>query len=189
MQEGRQWIHFDAQFPLGFGHDLCERFGPAGQLLFVQFLCACKLSFPQGQIRYRTEDEARLILGAVYRFEDDDGTKWTLPEYWKWCGLRNKTRTTTRNGRTTVTATRWEAWEDAKRSKNSERMRRSRAESVRARATLRGEGRGVRGEVGGLRGEGGPGVAGDHADGPLAKTLRTQVEEIQNQAHRNGDQP
>ena len=36
MQEGRQWIHFDAQFPLGFGHDLCVKFGPAGQLLLGQ---------------------------------------------------------------------------------------------------------------------------------------------------------
>ncbi|MDQ1490561.1 MAG: hypothetical protein QOJ23_3075, partial [Actinomycetota bacterium] len=32
MSRGHQWIHFDAQFPLKFGHDLCERFGPAGEL-------------------------------------------------------------------------------------------------------------------------------------------------------------
>lgn len=189
MNEGKQWIHFDAQFPLGFGHTLAERFGPAGQLLFVQFLCACKRSFPQGQIRYRTEDEARLILGAGFRFVDDDGAKWTLDEYWRWCGRHAKTRTTTRQGRTTVTATRWEAWEDAKRSKDAERKRRSRAESVRGHPRLRGEGRGVRGEVGGLRGEGGTGGAGEHADGPLAKTLQAQVDELQHQAHRNGDQP
>jgi hypothetical protein len=187
MQEGRQWIHFDAQFPLRFGHDLTVRFGPAGQLLFIQFLCACKRSFPQGQISYRTEDEARVVLGAHYRLSDADDKPWTLDEFWKWCGRRKKTRTRARGGRTYVIATRWDVWEDARNAKNAERMRRSRAESVRAHSRLRGEGRGLRGEVGGLRGEGGPGAEG--AVGPGAEKLLSHLEEIQNQAQRNGDRP
>src|SRR5688572_31400091 len=146
MQNGKQWIHFDAQFPLRFGHDLTVRFGPLRQLLFIQFLCACKRSYPQGQISYRNEDEARIVLGAHYRFSDEDDKEWTLDEFWQWCGRRKKTRTRARGGRTYVTATRWDAWEDARNSKERERKRRPRAESVRARPHLRAE-------VGGLRGE------------------------------------
>ena len=87
MTLGKQWIHFDAQFPIKFGHDILERFGPAGQLLFIQFLCACKRSFPQGQISYRTEDELRVLLGAHFDFVDRLGDKWGLNDFWKWCGM------------------------------------------------------------------------------------------------------
>ncbi len=187
--QGRQWIHFDAQFPLKFGHDLCDQFGPAGELLFVLFLCACKRSYPQGRIHYRTEEEFRVILDADFDFVDNAGEKWSLDDYWRWCGKRKVTRTKTLKTRKYVTATRWQAWEDDRNAKERERKRRSRAESVRGRPHLRGEVGGVRLEVGGLRGEGGAGGAGDHGDGPLAKTLRSQVEELQNQSHRNGDQP
>lgn len=133
MKRGHQWIHFDAQFPLKFGHDLLIRFGPAGQLLFVQFLCACKRSYPQGQIHYRTEDELRVLLGAHYSFVDDIGDKWTLREFWTWCGRRRVTRTKTRDGRTYVTAARWNTWEDAhnvaERQRKSRQKRRSEAMS------------------------------------------------------------
>jgi hypothetical protein len=188
VSRGHQWIHFDAQFPLKFGHDLCERFGPAGELLFILFLCGCKRSYPQGQIHYRGEEELRVILGAHFDFVDNAGDKWALDDYWRWCGKRKVTRQKTLNTRKYVTATRWDAWEDDRNSKERERKRRSRAESVRGRPHGRLEVGQGRLEVGGWRGEGGAGGTGDHADGPLAKTLRTQVEELQHQAHRNGDQ-
>lgn len=188
MKRGHQWIHFDAQFPLRFGHDLLDRFGPAGELLFILFLCGCKRSYPQGQVHYRTEEELRALLSADFDFVDNAGDKWSLETFWRWCGRRKVTSTRARGGRTYVTATRWDAWEDERNAKSAERMRRSRAETVRERSRLRGE-VGKVGKVGGLRGEGGVGGAGDHADGPLAKTLRTQVEEIQAQAHRNGTEP
>lgn len=187
--QGRQWIHFDAQFPLKFGHDLCERFGPAGELLFVLFLCGCKRTYPQGQINYRTEDELRVALGAHFDFADQAGEKWSLDDYWRWCGKRKVTRTKTLKTRKYVTATRWQTWEDDRNSKERERKRRSRAESVRGRPHLRGEVGGWRLEDGGLRGERGPGGAG--AVGHSAEKPLTQlVEEIKtNSSHRNGDQP
>lgn len=188
MKRGHQWIHFDAQFPLKFGHDLTVRFGPAGQLLFIHFLCACKRSYPQGQISYRTEDELRVLLGAYYAFEDDAGDKWSLADFWRWCGRRKVTSTRARGGvnsRIYVTATRWDTWEDERNAKQAERMRRSRAETVRARSRLRGE-VGKVGKVGGLRGEGGAGGADEPAVGHTAEKLLTHLDEIKTQANRNG---
>lgn len=196
MRDGRQWIHFDVQFPLKFGHDLCERFGPAGELLFVLFLCAAKRSYPQGQIHYRTEEELRVILAADFDFVDNAGDKWSLETFWRWCGRRKVTSTRARGGRIYVTATRWNTWEDDRNSKNAERMRRSRANSVRARSRLRGEVGQGRLEVGGVRGEGrGAGIA-EPAAAPSAEKLLTHLDEIKNQQppdradpHLNGDQP
>lgn len=179
MPNGKQWIHMDAQFPLGFGHELSERFGPLGQLLFIQFLCACKRSFPQGQIRYRTEDELRLLLGAHFDFVDSAGDKWSLDEFWRWCGKRKVTRTKTVGTRKHVYATRWDTWEDERKAKNAERMRRSRAGSVRARARLRGEVGGMRGEVVGGSAEGD--VAGlAAASGPVPRHARGAAQELIN---------
>jgi hypothetical protein len=128
MKNGRQWIHFDAQFPLEFGYQLLERFGPAGQLLFVQFLCACKRSFPQGEIHYRTEEEARITLGALYEFKDADGHPWTFEEFWKWCSYRGMMRLSRRGGRRGVAASHWDDWEmSAGWAADAARKRRSRA--------------------------------------------------------------
>lgn len=151
MPNGKQWIHMDAQFPLKFGHDLCQRFGPAGELLFILFLCGCKRSYPQGQIHYRDEEELRVLLFAHFPFEDDAGDKWALEEFWRYCGRRKVTNTRTRGGRTYVTATRWDAWEDDRNSKERERKRRSRANSVRGRPHGRLEVGVGRLEVGGGR--------------------------------------
>lgn len=181
MKPGHQWIHFDAQFPLGLGHDLTERFGPAGQLLFVHFLCACKRSFPQGQIHYRTETEARALLGAHYPFVHSDGTEWTLEEFWKWCGRRKVTRRRARGERVYVSAQHWEAWEDARNAKQRERRRRSKAQSEGFATPLRGEVGGVRGEGRGLRGEGGVGGAGEPDVAPKAEKLLTRLEEVKSQ--------
>jgi hypothetical protein len=167
VKPGHQWIHFDAQFPMGLGHDLTEKFGPLGQLLFIQFLCACKRSFPQGEIRYRTEDEARVILGAHYPFVDNSGAEWTLDAFWKWCGYRRITTTSRRNGRRIVTASRWEYWEKSAASQTeATRKRRSRGKkppkmSGHCPDVSAAEGGGWRGEVGVL--EVGGGNAGGHA--------------------------
>lgn len=132
VKRGRQWIHFDAEYPLKFGHDLCDKFGPAGELLFILFLCGCKRAYPQGRIHYRTEDELRILLGAHFEFEDQDGIKWCLADFWAWCGRRKVTSRRARGGRTYVYATRWDAWEDdfnasERRNKASERKRKSRS--------------------------------------------------------------
>lgn len=194
--QGRQWIHFDAQFPLKFGHDLCEQFGPAGELLFVLFLCAAKRSYPQGRIHYRDEDELRVLLFAHFDFENSAGDKWDLEAFWRYCGRRRVTSRKTRGGRIYVTATRWDAWEDdfnasERRFKASERQRkrRSAAKNVTPVTPQRLEVRGQRLEVGGWRLEGGAG--GEAADAPPAeKPLSQIVEEIKTHAaHRNGDQP
>jgi hypothetical protein len=139
MQQGKQWIHFDAQYPLSLGHDLLQQFGPAGELLFVQFLCACKRSFPQGEIRYRTDEEACVLLGAHYPFVHSDGREWTLWEFWKWCGRRHLTASRRNHDRTTVVARRWDEWET---TPDALRKRRSRAKNVTAAPPLR-----LRGEV------------------------------------------
>ncbi len=199
MKRGHQWIHFDAQFPLKLGHDLQERFGPAGELLFILFLCACKRSYPQGQIHYRTEEELRVLLAADFDFVDNAGDKWTLEDFWRWCGRRKVTSTRARGAVSTriyITATRWNTWEDDRNAKNAERMRRSRAESVRARARLRGEVGEGRLEVGGVRGEGRGGVPGLPAAAPSAEKLLIHVEEIKTKQpdpttgdQRNGTHP
>ena len=191
MNGGKQWIHFDAQFPLKFGHDLQERFGPAGELLFILFLCACKRSFPQGQVNYRTEEEARVLLGAHFDFADEAGDKWSLEEFWKWCGMRRVTRSKTRGRRQYVYATRWEAWEDAHNVAARQRKRRSREQSVTRRHNQRGEVGGMRGEVGGVRGEGRGGVVVEPPEPGAAQKLLNHLEEIKNQqpppdAERNG---
>jgi len=178
MPNGKQWIHMDAQFPLKFGHDLQCRFGPAGELLFILFLCGCKRSYPQGQIAYRTEHELRIQLGAFFEFEDNDGDKWTLDEFWRWCGRHKVVRSKTVGTRKHVHATRWDVWEDAHNAKERERKRRSRAKTVTGRPALRGEVGGRRGEVGGGSAEGGaagltagPGRAPTHAAGPLNELI------------------
>lgn len=185
MKPGRQWIHFDAHFPLAFGYDLLERFGPAGQLLFIQFLCACKRSFPQGQIQYRTDDEARILLGAPYPFVDNQGNEWTLDGFWKWCGYRRITTTSRRNGIRIVTASRWMSWErTAASSLEAERKRRSRAKKPRK---MSGQTSGVsamevggwRGEVGGVRGEVGGGMQGGNP--PTRPAAIAILERLQNQ--------
>lgn len=198
MKRGHQWIHFDAEFPLKFGHDLQLRFGPAGELLFVLFLCACKRSYPQGRIHYRTEEELRVLLGAHFFFTDEAGDKWTLEEFWRWCGRRKVTSTRARGGRTYVTATRWDAWEDdynasERRNKASERKRKSRsaAKNVTRVTPKRLEVRGWRVEVGGGSAEGGEAGAGEPAAGSQAEKLLTQLDEIKTQADArlNGDEP
>ena len=190
--QGRQWIHFDAQFPLKFGHDLCERFGPAGELLFILFLCGCKRTYPQGQMTYRTEEELRVVLGAHFDFVDQAGDKWSLDEFWRWCGKRKVTRTKTLKTRKYVTATRWNTWEDDRNSKERERKRRSRAKSGGGRPLLRGEVGGWRLEGGGWRGEGGPGeegAVGSSAEKPLTQLVEEIKTKADDQPHRNGDQP
>ena len=189
MTLGKQWIHFDAQFPIKFGHDILERFGPAGQLLFIQFLCACKRSFPQGQISYRTEDELRVLLGAHFDFVDRLGDKWGLNDFWKWCGMKRVTRSKTRGGRRYVFAAHWEAWEDAHNAAARQRNRRSRAKTDTRRYAQRGEVRGVRLEVGGVRGEGERGFAVETAPTDAAQKLQSQLEEVKDQQpddRRNG---
>lgn len=213
MKRGHQWIHFDAQFPLKFGHDLQQRFGPAGELLFVLFLCACKRGYPQGQIHYRTEDELRVLVDADFAFADDNGNKWTLEQFWKWCGHRRVTRTRIRNGRVYVTASRWQAWEDAhnvsersrkasERSRNvsedvpnvylPSRNRRSEAQSVRDFHRQRLEVGDKRLEVGGVRGE--RGERGNPPTPPPTENLLIQIEDIKtkqpdNQSNNNGTDP
>lgn len=128
MKPGRRWIHFDAQFPLEFGFALGERFGPVGELLFVHFLCACKRHHPQGEIRYRTDDEARALLGTTYDLVDGDGAPWSLEEFWTWLRYRRMVSVCRRDGRRVVSACRWRDWEMAGRSaQNAERKATSRA--------------------------------------------------------------
>jgi hypothetical protein len=197
VSRGHQWIHFDAQFPLKFGHDLCERFGPAGELLFILFLCGCKRSYPQGQINYRGEEELRVVLGAHFDFVDNAGDKWSLDDYWRWCGKRKVTRTKTLNTRKYVTATRWDTWEDDYNSKERERKRRSRARLSADSPAKRLEvgSRGVRGgwrlEVGGGSAEGGTGepAAGHAAEKPLTHLVEEIKTQADHAADRNGTQP
>lgn len=129
MKRGHQWIHMDAQYPHGLGHDLTVQFGAAGQLVFVQFLCACKRAFPQGHIKYRSEDEALILLGASFPLVDNNGEKWWLEDLWKWLRYRRVVSTSRRNGLRMVSACHWDAWEmSGERQLDAERKRRSRAQ-------------------------------------------------------------
>lgn len=186
MPNGKQWIHMDAQYPLKFGHDLCQRFGPAGELLFILFLCACKRSYPQGQIHYRDEEELRVLLFAHFPFEDEAGDKWCVEDFWRYCGRRKVTSTKTRGGRLYVTATRWDAWEDdfnaterRYKAKLRQQKRRSEAKNVTLVTPQRLEVRGKRLEVRGGSAEGGAGLppgdvrhAGNAAQELIEKLMR-----------------
>jgi hypothetical protein len=155
VKEGKQWIHFDAHFPGRFGRELSDRFGAAGELLFILFLCACKRSFPQGQIYYRTEDEARILLCAHFPLVDNNGKEWSFDEFWHWCGCRKVTTKSRQRGGQVVASSHWGVWEAPT---SAERSRRWRAKTVTSRDALRGEVRGVRGE--------GESVRGGHDDAP-----------------------
>lgn len=191
MKRGHQWIHFDAHYPHGLGQDISDRFGAAGQLVFVQFLCACKRSFPQGQIKYRTDDEAIILLGAYFPLVDNHGDKWWLDDLWKWLRYRRVVSTSRRAGTRMVSACHWDAWEmSAAKQTHADQMRRWRTEKrVTSEIDVSHE---CGAEVGGGRLEvGGGSVRGDRSRGgnprPLANSTDELVEKLMHRKSKTKD--
>jgi hypothetical protein len=126
----------DAHYGQGLGYDISQRFGSAGELTFVLFLCACKRSYPQGHIRYRTDDEAMALMGIHFPLVDNSGDKWFLDDLWKWLRYRRVVSTSRRADRALrgsslrmVRACKWDAWEmSAALDTHAEQKRRSRAQ-------------------------------------------------------------
>lgn len=134
MSDGRrsQWIAFDSMFFGGSTYDdIMERFGPAGVVVWVAYLCACKRNLVPGQITVIGEADTLAQLGLVgLELVDQDGVRWDLDTYWTRLGqLKNVSRR--RRGRASdILCTRWEAWQDnGNRQRRAESKRRSRPEN------------------------------------------------------------
>lgn len=132
MKPGAQWIVIDVHY---FGSPLAvalwDRFGSMGPVLFIAFLCACKRSRTPGQITYMSDVEALQDMGIPARLlVDDDGTPWTLDDFWTLTGRMKNTKRTSRGRVRNVRATHWERWQqNADRVEGREKKRRQRAQN------------------------------------------------------------
>jgi hypothetical protein len=123
MRAGRRWLAFDADFFFNpFITRLTERFGPAGPVVFIAFLCACKRSANQGTFSYTTEPEALILLGLGHiELVDPQGEKFTLEDVWKYAGTQKQTKRTRFGGRYNVKSTHWGAWQkNLRREENTQ---------------------------------------------------------------------
>lgn len=195
MKRGHQWIHMDAHYGQGLGYDVSQRFGAAGELVFILFLCACKRSFPQGHIKYRTDDEAMALMGIHFPLVDNSGDKWYLDDLWKWLRYRRVVSTSRRadtalrgSSLRMVRACGWDAWEmSAAKQTRAEQVRRSRAQKRGTHVAhsendvwheCAAEVGGGSKEVGGgsVRGEGASGAAGPRQTGEGLQQLIKKLE-------------
>lgn len=122
-----QWIALDVNYagsPLAVR--LMERFGPAGPLAWINFLCACKRSPTPGSVAFSSEAEALAILGLTgVPLVDIHGSKWDLETFWRTLGQLKQTKRTRRGHVVNVRATHWQRWQDdSKREAELERKRR-----------------------------------------------------------------
>jgi hypothetical protein len=132
VTNGRRWLALDADmFGKPFTLDLHHEFGWAGIGVWVAFLCACKRSRIPGRFTFLCEADARAQLGILgWELTDDQGKPWTLDDFWLYTGRKKQTRRTRRGREMNVTPTHWERWQqDAGRSREAERMRRTRGQN------------------------------------------------------------
>jgi hypothetical protein len=115
VMDGRrhQWLAFDAMF---FGNrvtlDLLERFGPAGVLVWIAFLCACKRATVPGTVSVLSDADALGQLGLTgLALVDNAGDKWELADLWKRLGQLKQMSRRRRGQTTDIVATRWEQWQ------------------------------------------------------------------------------
>jgi hypothetical protein len=129
-----QWIALDVYFfAKPFPLRLQERFGPAGLVVFIAFLCACKKNQPQGQITFSSEHEALHQMRLEgWQLVDGSGDKWTLEEFFAFTGKHKQTRKNAKGHVITLISTHFWRWQrQAQRDMAAERQRRSRAKNGR----------------------------------------------------------
>lgn len=132
-----RWLAIDADmFGKRFTHDLHDRFGPMGVVLWMAFLCACKMSPRQGTVRMANDRDGMDILGlADWDLITDKGEPFTLSEFFNFTGRKKQTRRVPVQRPDSqriatahlldVHATHWEHWQDAART-DTERLRKRR---------------------------------------------------------------
>lgn len=142
MNEGRRWLALDADmFGKQFTYDLHGRFGWAGIVVWVAFLCACKRSRTPGQVRIMNSVQGLTELGLIgWELVDDKGEPWDLDDFFNFTGRKKQTRRIPVGRRTDArrtpygqcfdaVATHWQRWQDAgRRATEAEQKRRSRGE-------------------------------------------------------------
>jgi hypothetical protein len=141
VSDGRRWLALDADlFAKRFTHDLHDRFGFAGIVVWMAFLCACKQSRIPGRVRMANDLDGMSKLGLTgYDLADAKGEPWTLTEFFDFTGRKKQTRRVPvqrpdsqriANGRLLdVHATHWQRWQDAgTRAREAERKRTSRTQ-------------------------------------------------------------
>lgn len=123
-------------FAKRFTHDLHDRFGPAGIVVWVAFLCACKRNDPPGRVRMSSELDGLTKL-HLYGWElvDNKGEAWSLTDFFDFTGRKKQTRRVAVQLSNTrriadqrlldVCATHWERWQDDSRI-DAERLRKRR---------------------------------------------------------------
>jgi hypothetical protein len=134
LMSGR-WVAIDAFFfAKPFGQALLERFGPAGLVVFLSFICKCKDGNPPGTITYSGGEPGGLAhLGLVgLQLVDNRGEKWTLDDLWRFTGERHTTKRRRRGDVLTVIARHWDEWQrERERYLSRERKRRWREKNER----------------------------------------------------------
>lgn len=123
--KGHRWLAFDVDFlDNPFTIRLGNRFGTAGVVVWVAFLCACKRSPTPGVVRYTSDAHLRRELGILtVPLVDAAGKEWSLDDLWTWTGQQKQTSRRRHGGRTHLSSTRWERWQqDAQTHANTQRM-------------------------------------------------------------------
>src|SRR5688572_14966550 len=96
VSDGRRWLALDADlFGKRLAAELYHRFGWAGVVTWIAFLCACKRSRVPGRISVSNDTQAAHLLGiADWELADNDGKPWTLTDFWTFTGRKKQTRRT-----------------------------------------------------------------------------------------------
>lgn len=149
MTKGRRWLALDADmFGKPFIHDLHDRFGPAGVVVWVAFLCTCKQSRTPGRITFMNSAQAASEMGiAGWELVDTKGETWDLDDFFAFTGRKKQTRRmpygrrsdvrrTPYGQRMDVVATHWERWQDDARTANEHERKRRWAEENTRRARV-----------------------------------------------------
>jgi hypothetical protein len=111
--KGHRWVAWDVDFLVKpFGRKLLERLGPAGVVVFLGLVSACKVGRPPGEIRFTSQPDFLRILGLEgLELVDAQGQPWTLETFWRLTAAHKVTRHRRSTGCKQVALTHWEDWQ------------------------------------------------------------------------------
>lgn len=111
----RQWIPVDVDLFSGSGRAAYEQFGHAGLVVWIAFLTACQKANVQGQLHWRSENEALVKMGL-----DGYDLPFSLVTFFSWTGRKHWTTTKAKDGVQTTTARRWDDWQPRQHRRTNE---------------------------------------------------------------------